>query len=192
VSAPSSVLVRRASAIAAAAALAIGLGACGIGHKESHPHFADNEAFYVDAGPMTYQVQLTRQLNPWATEDKAYLEGVTDPTLAPHELWFGVFLWARNQTETSQSTTAHFTLTDSAGNVYNPVDINPSLNPYAWTSQELEPGGTQPAPDTTASYGPTQGQLVLFKLPDTVYSNRPLTLNIYPENGHPATVSLDL
>ena len=47
--------------------------------------------------------------------------------------------------------------------------------------------------DTTASFGPTQGRLLLFKLPTQVYSNRPLTLQIHAQGqSTPATISLDL
>jgi hypothetical protein len=57
----------------------------------------------------------------------------------------------------------------------------------------LEPSAKQPGADTTASYGPTQGQLLLFKLPTQVYSNRPLTLQIHAQGqSTPSTISLDL
>jgi hypothetical protein len=71
------------------------------------------------------------------------------------------------------------------------VDAN--LNPYAWTAQTLQPLGTEPAPDTTASFGPTQGAELLFKLNISAYSNRPLTLEIHAAGqAKPAVVSLDL
>ena len=51
----------------------------------------------------------------------------------------------------------------------------------------------QPGPDTTASFGPTQGGLLLFKLPTTIYDNRPLTLEIRGPSGRVwGTISLDL
>ncbi len=57
----------------------------------------------------------------------------------------------------------------------------------------LKPLGTQPVPDSTAYFGPTQGSLLLFKLSASVYSNRPLTLQIYAQGqAKPSTVSLDL
>ena len=45
--------LRRLPTLASAAALAVGISACGIGHKEAHPHYGDTNAFYVDAGPIT-------------------------------------------------------------------------------------------------------------------------------------------
>ncbi len=70
--------------------------------------------------------------------------------------------------------------------------INPSLNPYAWTAQSLAPGDTEPAPGTTASFGPTQGSLLLFKLPTSVYDNRPLTLEIRRPGRQPEALGNDL
>ncbi len=82
--------------------LSLGLSACG--HKVAHPTHADNEGVYVDAGPLTYQVQLSRELNPFNVEDKGYLAGVSAPPPAPDQLWFAVFLWAKNETGTTQTT----------------------------------------------------------------------------------------
>lgn len=180
--------------LAAAAAVAAGVGACAIGHKEARPTTADSEAIYVWAGNVTYQVQLSRALNPYDTEDRQYLIGVrkSDLTLQPYQLWFGVFMWAKNQTHSPVQTSDSFSVVDSAGNVYHPIFVDPSVNGYAWTSQYLRPGDTQPKPDTTAANGPTQGGLVLFKLNDTVYSNRPLTLYIDAPGHKSASVSLDL
>ena len=92
------------------------------------------------------------------------------------------------------TTSDRFTIVDSEGNVYHPIPLDTRLNPYAWTAAEARAvTEIEPAPDTTASFGPTQGGLILFKLSDSVYSNRPLTLNIYAAGqSKPSTVSLDL
>jgi hypothetical protein len=187
--------VRRVGILVAAAAAALAVGACTINHKLPNPHYADDASLYVKAGRVTYQVQISRQLNQWATEDSAYLAGVRPSllSLAPDQLWFGVFLWARNQTPHRVTTSGTFTIRDSAGRVYHPIPILRYANPWAWTAQQLVPGGTEPAPDSMASYGPTQGGLILFKLNDSVYSNRPLTLNIYaPGQSFPTRIVLDL
>jgi len=183
---------RRPAALLAAIVLGVGLTACG--NKESHPTSADTEGPYVDAGPVTYQVQLSRQLNPFATEDKTYLTGVSYAMPKPDEMWFAVFMWAKNETHANVTTTNSFDIVDTQGNKYYPISINPAINPFAWTAQTLRPNGTQPAPDSIASFGPTQGGLLLFKLNTAVYSNRPLTLQIYApgEQSKPSSVSLDL
>jgi hypothetical protein len=173
--------------------LALGLAACG---KTNTPPTAENDGVYVTAGPITYQLEISRQLNQYATEDRQYVTGLpsgVSATLTPTQLWYGVFLWAKNQTKRPQMTTDNFDIVDTLGNTYAPVKVNPAVNPYAWTAQSLPPGETEPAPDTTASFGPTQGGLVLFKLPTSVYDNRPLTLQIKGPTGRVwATISLDL
>jgi hypothetical protein len=182
---------RRAVALLGAVVLALALSACA---RKDHVTSADAGNLYVNAGPLTYQVQVTRALNPFSTEDAQYLAGIPNAQKIPaNQLWFGVFLWAKNQSGRSQTTSDQFAITDSSGTVYHAVNLNPQVNQYAWTPQQLGPDGTEPAPDTTASYGPTQGGLILFRLSDSVYSNRPLTLDIYsPNQTKPTTVSLDL
>ncbi len=147
----------------------------------------------MDAGPITYQVQLSRELNAYSTEDREYLNGASGGAPGADQEWFGVFLWAKNQTHANQTTSDTFDIIDTQGNRYYPVPVNPQVNPFAWTPQTLAPLGTQPSPDSPASFGPTQGELLLFKLNTSIYSNRPLTLQIYaPGQAHPSSVSLDL
>ncbi len=170
------------------------LAACG----DHHTNFADanNNGTYVKAGPVTYQLEVSRELNPYANEDSGYVTGVakSQATLPPDQEWYGVFLWAKNQTKQPQVTTDNFDITDTQGDVYYPIKAS---NPYMWTSQMLAPGAIQPNPNTTAGFGPTEGRLVLFKIyssgTKSAYSNRPLTLEIRgPSNKVWATVSLDL
>ena len=187
--------VRRLWILAGALALVLGLVACGT--KQSHPRLADanNNGGYVDAGPVTYQLQISRELNQYSTEDSQYVTGLPAGTTRPSSTqeWYGVFLWAKNQTSQSQVTTDNFDIVDTQGNTYYPIKLNPALNPYAWTKQTLQPLGIEPGPDTTAASGPTQGGLLLFKLGDSAYANRPLTLQIRgPSNQLWAKISLDL
>lgn len=196
-----SIPTRRLSFLLGALALALAVSACGIGHKQSRPTAVTAAELnagaepYVFAGPLTYQVQISRQLNPWATEDATYLQGVppADRSLAPDQLWYGVFLWAKNQTHIAVTTSDTFVITDSEGTTYHPIEISAAVNPYVWNAEKLYPGGTEPGPDTLASYAPTGGGLILFKLYDSVYANRPLTLHIFaPGQAKASTVSLDL
>jgi len=189
------VSVRRLRILACALGLAFGLAACG--SKQSHPHVADaeNNGFYVDAGPITYQLQVSRLLNPYGAEDSQYVKGLPVGTPAPtaDQDWYGVFLWAKNQTSRPQTTTDNFSIVDSQHIRYYPIHLDPNVNPYAWTSQVLKPLGTQPGPDTTASFGPTGGGLVLFKINNSAFANRPLILEIRSPAGQVwATISLDL
>jgi hypothetical protein len=190
------VRVRRLWTAVCALTIALGLAACG--HKQAHPTVADanNDGGYVDAGPVTYQLEISRVLNQYATEDSQYVKGLpagTAPPTATQE-WYGVFLWAKNQTSKPQTTTNNFVVVDTQGNRYYPLKLNPDINPYAWSSRTLQPLQTQPGPDTTASFGPTQGQLLLFKIGTSAFANRPLTLDILGPEGTKtlATISLDL
>jgi hypothetical protein len=178
--------------LASVAALAVGVSACG---RVGNPPTAENDGVYVTAGPLTYQLQVSRQLNPYSTEDSQYVKGlpVADATLRPTQLWYGVFMWAKNQTKRYHVTTNNFDIVDTDGTHYYPLPVNPVLNGYAWQAQPLAPGAVQPGPDTQASFGPTQGGLLLFKLPNAVYDNRPLTFEIRGPSGNlESTISLDL
>lgn len=186
---------RRLCTIVCVLSLAFGVAACG--NKEAHPSVADanNNGGYVDAGPLTYQLQISRVLNPYSTEDSQYIKGLPLGTTPPtaDEQWYGVFLWAKNQTDKLHVTTNNFAIVDTQGNKYYPLKLNTNVNPYAWSSQALAPGGVQPGPDTTASFGPTQGELLLFKIGNSAYDNRPLTLVIRsPAGQRLAAISLDL
>jgi hypothetical protein len=185
------VSARRLWIIACALGLAVGLAACG---QTSQPTSELNNGVYVDAGPITYQLQVSRELNPFLVEDRQYLAGLPagTPAATANQLWYGVFLWAKNQTEQQQPTASTFDIVDSNGDHFVPIKLDSALNGYAWTQQTLAPGGVQPEPNTTASFGPTQGGLLLFKLPTSVYSNRPLTLQIHAPGGGNGQISLDL
>jgi hypothetical protein len=185
------VSARRLWILVCALGLAVGLGACG---QESQPTSVLNNGVYVDAGPITYQMQVSRELNPYLVEDRQYVSGlpVGSGTLGADQLWYGVFLWAKNQTEQAHPTADRFQIVDSNGDRFSPLRLNAEVNGYAWTQTILEPTKTWPELNSTASFGPTQGGLLLFKLPTAVYSNRPLTLEIFAPGGGKGQISLDL
>jgi hypothetical protein len=176
----------------------IALGLAGCANKPAQRRSGDPENFgvYLDAGRVTYQMEISRELNGYSTEDAQYLEGLpagtTGPT--PTQEWFAVFMWAWNQNKQPLRTAplSAFDIVDTQGNMYHPVPIDPHVNPYQWTPQLLQPRETEPAPDTTAFFGPTQGQLLLFKINTTAYANRPLILQIRgPQNQVQASDPLD-
>lgn len=172
-----------------------GLGLTACGHKEAHPRVGDSEGAYIDAGPITYQIQLSRELNPYNVEDQQYLRGLPAASAGPKpdEEWFAIFLWAKNQTHSTATTANSFDIIDTQGNKYLPLTLDPAVNPIAWTAQPLKPLGTEPAPDSLASFGPTQGGELLFKINTSAYSNRPLTLEIRgPQQQVWGSVTLDL
>lgn len=198
------VSLRRPLILLCAVALALGVAACG----NHHPHMtagangtqdvadANNNGAYVFAGPITYQLQVSRQLNQYDLEDSQYVRGLPggmSTSLGPTQLWYGVFLWAKNQTDRPQRTSDRFVIVDTQGNRYYPIRLNPALNPFAWTSMRLTPGAIEPRAGTIASQGSTQGGLLLFKVSTSVYDNRPLTLFILGANNKKlGSISLDL
>ncbi len=90
------------------------LAACGSGGP-GRVADANNDGSYVNAGNVTYQMQISRELNQYNIEDKQYLAGVANTALGPDELWYGVFLWAKNQTHSPQATTDSFDIVDTQG-----------------------------------------------------------------------------
>jgi hypothetical protein len=193
---PAAVTLRRSLIALCGLVLALGLAACG--HASPHQNFADanNDGDYVSAGHITYQLQISRELNQYGVEDSAYLKGLPPgipTTLGPNQLWYGVFLWAKNQSGHPATTSDHFIVIDTQGNVYHPIQLNPSVNEFVWQPTTLKDLGTYPGPNTVASEGPTQGGLLLFKMSTTVYSNRPLTLWILnPQGTKLGGISLNL
>jgi len=198
VSLPSSKRALRLALLFTAALLAVGLSGCGLANRKTLTDVSQNELSagaepYFDVGAITYQVQESRQLNPFLADDAQYFTGVPGAqNLTPSQLWFGVFLWAKNQTTHTQTTADRFELVDSAGTVYQQTQVSQS-NPFGWTSMQLLQNGTEPGLDSIAAAGPTGGSLVLFKVDQSIYSNRPLTMEIFaPGATKPSTVSLDL
>ena len=166
-------------------------------HKLTGHEVADdnNDGAYVSAGALTYQLQISRELNQYGVEDSQYVKGLPKGFAQPNsqQEYYGVFMWAKNQTKQVHTTTDNFYIEDTVGNKYYPVKLNSALNPYAWKSQALEPGTTEPGEDSTAGNGFTGGGLLLFKLPTTIYNNRPLWLYINNAQGEPiGKISLDL
>lgn len=201
---PAAVNARRLLTALCAVAAMLAIAACG----DHHPHLnglpphvqssADdnNDGGYVDAGPITYQLQISRELNPYSTEDSQYVKGLpsgVSSSLGATQLWYGVFLWAKNQTKHSQTTSDNFEIVDTQGDTYYPIKLQSGTNPFAWTAQRLASLGTEPGPNSVQSGGPTQGGLLLFKLSTSVYDNRPLTLYILGSgNQKLGSISLNL
>jgi hypothetical protein len=181
---------RRLPLVGGAAVAVLGLAACG---QISHPTNAGSEGIYVDAGPVTYQVQLSRQLNPYNVEDKAYLAGQSAAAPTRDQEYLAIFMWAENQGKSNATTTDSFDIVDTQGNKYYPIKLNPQVNPFAWTSQTLAPNAQEPTPGSQAYFGTSQGGELLFELNNSIYSNRPLTLEIHaPGQAKPSSVSIDL
>jgi hypothetical protein len=186
-------LRRLAATTAVALATATSLAACGSGGEE--PTSGETEGIYVNTGDLKYQVQISRQLNADDFEDRDYLTGlpVADRRLQVGEEWFAVFIRVFNTTKETHPSASQFEIRDTTGKVFEPIALNARINRTAYVPAELGGGDQLPLPGSLARENLTQGGLILFKVPNTAYANRPLELNITPpDGGHEATVDLDV
>ncbi len=137
--------------LASALIAAFSLSACGSADNiETSGTYAGEggaAAPYLTVGPLVYQVQISRQLNPFDEEDSEYLAGLSpaQARLAPGEEWFAVFIQVHNDTSHPQRSATVLALSDTQGYRYTPV-IPVGANPYIYS------GGDGPCrrPDTGA------------------------------------------
>jgi hypothetical protein len=181
--------LRAVRRLALAVIAALALAGCGSGNA-SYVQEAETEGQYVDVGGLTYQVQISRYLNPSDTEDREYLQGA-GALATDKQIWFGVWMRVKNYSDQSLTPTSDMEITDTLNDRFSPVSM-PQTNVFAYQPGPLGPANVYPPPDTAASNGPIQGSLVLFKLDESSISNRPLVLHISAAGAEPATVSLDL
>jgi hypothetical protein len=162
----------------------LALGACS---DDSHTRVttgtyageSGQNAPYLNVGPLIYEVQLSRELNPADTEDAAYLAGLSplQRRLLPGQEWFGVFLQVYNESSTPHLAARSLTISDTQANVYTPI-VPALTNEFAYRGGLLAAKGRIPALDTVAANGSTQGALLLYKIRVVSLDNRPLILKI--------------
>jgi hypothetical protein len=188
----------RKSPLAALALLAVlALGACGDSHTKvttgTYAGESGANAPYLDVGPLVYQVQISRQLNPADTEDAAYLQGLSPAQrqLAPGQEWFGVFLQVFNHNERELPAATSLTVTDTQGNTYSPIQPGPA-NQFAYRAGSVPASGRLPIPDSVASFDPTQGALLLYKIKIVSLDNRPLEIKIVDPSNPTEKASAEL
>lgn len=178
-------LIRPLLLLVALAALAFGATACG---SEEHSTVVEGEP--IQLGDLEYTVIFTRLLNIHDVEDRAYLEGQTEPPPGKYQL--GVFVSIENLSNENEGRIPEdFQVVDTDGNSFTPVE---SDSIYALhLGDRVGPSDFVPAMDSTAQVGPIQGSLILFEIPADSTYNQPLEL-IIPGDGdeHEARVVLDI
>ena len=187
-------MIRRiALALTLTAALA-GLSACG--NEDEDVTFGETEGVYVTTGDLKYQVQISRLINPYDTEDREYLYGLppAKARLIGQEQWFGVFVRVENESKTDAHLTAsRFKIEDTTGKEYEPTVVPPEQNPHFYDQVNLQPEQTFPQPNQTAGVSTAGGGLLLFKVPNRQFAFRPLELHIAAPTGNgEASVDLDV
>ena len=175
----------RLSLLAALLTLAVGLSACS---DDSHTRVSTGtyagesgqNAPYLNVGPLIYEVQLSRELNPRDTEDASYLAGLTPAqrNLNHGEEWFGVFLQVYNESSAPHPAATSLTISDTQNNVYTPI-VPAITNEFAYRGGLLGAKARIPELNTVAANGPTQGALLLYKIKVVSLDNRPLELKIF-------------
>jgi hypothetical protein len=175
--------LRKLPLVAMALLAVLALGACGDSHTKvttgTYAGESGQNAPYLDVGPLVYEVQISRQLNPFDTEDAAYLRGLapTQRQLAPGQEWFGVFMQVYNHTSRDLPAASELTVTDTQGNAYSPI-VPDQTNEFAYRGGLVPASGQLPVPNSVGSFGPTQGALLLYKIQSVSLDNRPLEFKI--------------
>jgi hypothetical protein len=176
---------RRLLACLLALASLAGVAACG----EEHPGVDEpaREGLALELDGVTYNVFITRQLNPRVPPDEAY---VTEDVPAG-ETFYGVFIQACNHSNEPHETVSEFLVKDNQENEFEPEEL-PEDNTFAYSPRTLNPDECIPAAGSVAQLGPSGGSMLLFQLPLETTENRPLELEIEAENGDTLTYELDI
>jgi hypothetical protein len=189
--------LRRSILLLPALLAALVLGACGNSETRvttgTYAGESGKNAPYLNVGPLVYEVQLSRELNPANSEDAAYLQGLTPAqrTLLPGQEWFAVFLQVYNHNSTPHPAATQLTISDTQNNIYTPV-VPAVTNLFAYRAGLIPAKSQVPAPGTIAYDGPTQGALVLYKIQIASLDNRPLKLHIVDPTNRYQTASAEL
>jgi hypothetical protein len=186
-------LARVAITCAAVAGATTALSACGQGIGEPDPSEAHREGLAEELQGVTYNLFITRQINLEDVEDRGYAEGLPGPP--PGSAYYGIFLEACNVSHEPQEIAATFRVIDSAGNEFEPIDLDPD-NPFAYQPVTLEPGDCIPEEGSLANASPTGGALLMFELPLEAVENLPLELVVNdgfdPAEGEPDELLFEL
>lgn len=178
---------------------AVALGACGDSHTKvttgTYAGESGQNAPYLDVGPLVYEVQLSRELNPYDVEDSAYLEGLSPEQrkLAPGQEWFAVFVQVYNNQSQPQTASTDMKIYDTQGNTYLPT-VPAGHSSFAYSGGTVAGKERLPVLNTVASNGATQGSMLLFKIQTVSLDNRPLKLQIVDpaDAAETATAELDV
>ena len=158
----------------------LALGACG--EEEEESEVAEGEP--LELGELSYNVLITRFLNPEDVEDRAYLAG--QPAPEPGREYLGVFMTIKNHSEEELASATEYLIHDTLDNEYEPLE---SESVYALDIGGIIAGETTiPLPDSPAATGPNQASMLLFNVDDEVSQNRPLTMEISSEAGSGETI----
>jgi hypothetical protein len=162
---------------------ALALTACGNSETRvttgTYAGESGQNAPYLNVGPLVYEVQLSRELNPANVEDAAYLQGLTplQRRIAPGQEWFAVFIQVYNHSSVPHLGATTITISDTQNNVYTPI-VPDQTNQFAYRGGFIPANSQIPVASSVAANGGTQGALLLYKIQVVSLDNRPLTIHI--------------
>lgn len=177
----------RLLAVGALLAAALLLAACG--EEETRE---GGEGFAIDLDGVSYQVQISRTLNPDDEQDRSFLRGQAN--LAPGREWLGVFLLVENESGEPLRLPSDVRVVDTTGTQYRRFETPEAGSLGIDFERPLRSGHSAPVPDSLAATGPEGGGLVLFQITDQTVQKRPLELVIPPPSGRgpKAHITLDI
>jgi hypothetical protein len=174
---------------AAVAALLV-LAVAGCGHDEGAEtavqQSGETEGLYLDVNGLKYQIQMSRYMNPSDVEDQEYLVGLPEGAAEPSEdeIYFGVWVRVENTSEDETRPAASiWEIHDTQENIYRPIPVDTDVNPFVFEPVDVPPKTVIPLPSSAAGQGPTQGSLLLFKIRNESFQNRPLELKFSNGGG---------
>ena len=162
---------------------ALALSACGNSETKvttgTYAGESGQNAPYLNVGPLVYEVQLSRELNPANIEDAAYLQGLTplQRKLLPGQEWFAVFIQVYNHSSVAHLGANSITISDTQNNFYTPI-VPGQANQFAYRGGFIPAESQIPVASSIAANGGTQGALLLYKVRVVSLDNRPLTIHI--------------
>jgi hypothetical protein len=178
---------------------ALALAACGNSETKvttgTYAGESGQNAPYLNVGPLVYEVQLSRELNPANVEDAAYLQGLTplQRTLKRGEEWFAVFIQVYNHSSVPHLGASTIAISDTQNNVYTPIVPN-QTNQFAYRGGFIPAESQIPVASSVAANGGTQGALLLYRIRVVSLDNRPLTIHIVnpQDSAQRASAELDV
>jgi hypothetical protein len=173
----------RLAMLALLAVAGLVLSACGDSHTRvttgTYAGESGANAPYLNVGPLIYEVQISRELNPFNEEDSQYLLGLegAEAKLQPGQEWFAVFLQVYNNTSHELPASDQVTIFDTQGNTYSPIVPN-QTNLFAYRGGGVPAKGQLPVAGSVADQVGSQGQVLLFKIQLASLDNRPIKIKI--------------
>ncbi|HWT24319.1 MAG TPA: hypothetical protein VN213_12515 [Solirubrobacteraceae bacterium] len=165
----------------------------GCGRHEEVRTLGETEGLYIEVDELTYQIQMSRILNPSDREDQGYLRGLAEGVQPTNdETWFAIFLRVQNLTDRTLRPADRFEIVDTTEKTYRPVVLDPRTNVFIYRPDPIRPGEVVPRPDSPSFNGPIQGDLILFKVDIESLYNRPLEFRISSSRGSGTTGIIDI